>query len=303
MRLDVLDNGHRRPVRAFFAVTRRLSGVEMADVPKTLLYRPGFFGRPMLDLTAHVMRGDGDWPVAEREHMAMHMAELHRSPFCIDSHAEMTRIASDGAHDPRRPPRPQLATTLDLLDRCAIGATGAAGTTGDDDIVAAVAAARGAGVGDRALDQALHITVVWNVIPRVANAFGYELRDGQLESGTRALHRFGYRFPAVFTRGGGRAEPRSTDAQVLIARLRRAVLDGPAVTAPELRRAAAEGDAPAPWSGYVTEVHRASHDIGDADVVDLRAAGCSEDEVFEVTVAAAVGAALASFDVGRRALG
>ena len=45
-----------------------------------------------------------------------------------------------------------------------------------------------------------------------------------------------------------------------------------------------------------------SYAVTDADVERLRAAGHSEDEIFEVTVAAAVGAALGSLDAGLRAL-
>ena len=40
-----------------------------------------------------------------------------------------------------------------------------------------------------------------------------------------------------------------------------------------------------------------------ADVADLKAAGHSEEAIFEVTVAAAVGAALRSLDAGMRAAG
>jgi len=42
--------------------------------------------------------------------------------------------------------------------------------------------------------------------------------------------------------------------------------------------------------------------ITDADVAGLKAAGRSEDEIFEVTVAAAVGAALRSLGAGMRAV-
>ncbi len=40
----------------------------------------------------------------------------------------------------------------------------------------------------------------------------------------------------------------------------------------------------------------------DADVEALKAAGLSEDEIFEATVAAAVGAGLARFEAGLRTL-
>jgi len=42
--------------------------------------------------------------------------------------------------------------------------------------------------------------------------------------------------------------------------------------------------------------------VTDTDIADLKAAGLSEDCIFEITAAAAVGAALRSLDAGLRAL-
>ncbi|MET8962833.1 hypothetical protein ABZX69_25735 [Streptomyces sp. NPDC004074] len=81
------------------------------------------------------------------------------------------------------------------------------------------------------------------------------------------------------------------------------MLDAPATTDPALRAAAAAGEPlPGPWQSYAATVRTASYRITEADLDRLTAEGCSEDEIFEVTVAAAVGAALHSFDTGRNAL-
>ena len=77
----------------------------------------------------------------------------------------------------------------------------------------------------------------------------------------------------------------------------------PATTDPALRAAAATGDPlPEPWQSYAAMVRDASYRITDTDIGRLTAAGHAEDQIFEVTVAAAVGAALRSFDAGRRVL-
>jgi hypothetical protein len=89
----------------------------------------------------------------------------------------------------------------------------------------------------------------------------------------------------------------------LVAALRRAVFESVAETAPDTRAAAGSGAAvPDPWGPYVAQVRDASYRITDADVAALRDAGCSEEQIFEVTVAAATGAALHRLDAGLRAL-
>lgn len=78
----------------------------------------------------------------------------------------------------------------------------------------------------------------------------------------------------------------------LLADVRRAVIDGPGRTAPDLRYAAAtRGSVPASLGAYLDKVHEAAYDITDADVAALQAAGHDDDAIFELTVAAAIGAA------------
>ncbi len=89
----------------------------------------------------------------------------------------------------------------------------------------------------------------------------------------------------------------------LVAALRRAVFESPAETSAATRAAAGSGDpVPEPWTPYVAKVRDASYRITDSDVATLRAAGCSEEQIFEITVAAATGAALERLDAGLTAL-
>ena len=78
----------------------------------------------------------------------------------------------------------------------------------------------------------------------------------------------------------------------LLADLRKAVLQSPGVTTLALRRAAAErGDLPDSLAGYVNTLHEHADRVGDHDIVELQKAGYDDDAIFEITIAAAVGAA------------
>jgi AhpD family alkylhydroperoxidase len=292
MRLSVLDDGHRRRVKLFLALTAATSRVDSPDIVKMLLYRPGFLSRPLLELTADAMRGPSYWTAGEREYLAMCTAQLLQCPFCIETHAELTRIAGHGDLDPDDPTsaRPELRAVRDFL----------ATLTRTPDHADATGVA---GLPEHAVLEALRVNLVFTIVNRLANAFGFTLREGQLHSGTRALHRFGYRFPHFLL-----ADDKATDHGAsagdgdAVEKLRHSVLDAPATTDPALRTAAATGGRlPEPWQSYAATVRDASHRITDTDIGRLTAAGHTEDEIFEVSVAAAVGAATHGFDAGRKA--
>lgn len=94
-----------------------------------------------------------------------------------------------------------------------------------------------------------------------------------------------------------------TRYDALLEELRSAALESPGETAPELRLAAATDRAvPPELAPWVAKVRERAYTTTDAEVEELRRAGWSEDAIFEVTVAAAVGAGLERFAAGVRAL-
>jgi hypothetical protein len=70
-------------------------------------------------------------------------------------------------------------------------------------------------------------------------------------------------------------------------------------------RAVVDRCAPAPddMAPYLAKVHECAYDVTDADVEQLLAAGHSQDEVFEQTVAAAIGEGLRRLDAATRVIG
>ena len=100
-----------------------------------------------------------------------------------------------------------------------------------------------------------------------------------------------------------------------IDRVAAAVLGTPGDTDPELRAAVERyaavlggrpGDTaelPDDLRAYVEKVARHAYKVRDADVDGLREAGYSEDAIFELTLAAALGAAQARLSAGLDAMG
>jgi len=90
-----------------------------------------------------------------------------------------------------------------------------------------------------------------------------------------------------------------------VKRLTAAVLESRGETPPELRRAIAAhrmSDVPTALRSYVEKVSQHAYKVSDDDIAALKRAGYSEDQIFEVTAAAAVGAALARMEKGLSAL-
>src|SRR5712692_9915113 len=119
MRLSNLDTGQRRQARFFLLMASKASGAEMADVVKTFLYRPEFFGRAISQLSARTMRGPSFWTPGEREYIALCTAKLYKIPYCIEIHTEMVRLASveDLHAADSSSVRPELAAVLAFLER------------------------------------------------------------------------------------------------------------------------------------------------------------------------------------------
>lgn len=101
----------------------------------------------------------------------------------------------------------------------------------------------------------------------------------------------------------------------LLERLRASVLEGAGVTDPALRQAVAsrasalgggtagrEPVIPPDISSLVDKIARRAYTVTDADVQAVRQAGYSEDAVFEIAAAAALGAALGRLERGMAAL-
>lgn len=85
--------------------------------------------------------------------------------------------------------------------------------------------------------------------------------------------------------------------------LKDTVLTVPGALDTELRRQAFEGGPLAdPLGSYVTKVASRAHQITDQDIASLRAAGFTEEQIFEATICAAVGGGFERLHHGLSAL-
>jgi hypothetical protein len=84
-----------------------------------------------------------------------------------------------------------------------------------------------------------------------------------------------------------------------MADVRHAILATPGETDPALRRRIAAGE---PAEPYLEKVRRHAYRVAEGDIEAMREAGYSEDEIFELTLAAALGAADTRLAAGLAAL-
>ncbi len=81
------------------------------------------------------------------------------------------------------------------------------------------------------------------------------------------------------------------------------VLFGPGTLDASIRKAAAAGKGvPEILASYVQKVQKNSYKVVDRDIEALRQAGYSEDQIFELTVSAALGAGWSRVEAGLKAV-
>lgn len=169
---------------------------------------------------------------------------------------------------------------------------------------------RAAGLSDRAILDAAYVCMGFNIITRIANALGFKVPPDEVFSrASKYLTVFGYNILSGFwargiyqqlvalllvnkSAGVGRGAFDPYEKKLTL--LRRSVLSEPGSLDPEVRRAICDGlEVPAPLESYVRKVVEHAHAIGDEDIAELHRAGYTDDQIFEATVSAALGAGLA----------
>jgi alkylhydroperoxidase family enzyme len=166
-----------------------------------------------------------------------------------------------------------------------------------------VEAVREAGVDTEAADHAVFVCAGFNSIDRIADALAFFVPD-DFRAGAPIVLRMGYRWMSgTWPSDSGLSRVGSERRRELWRRLEEAVLRSPGTLDPAVREAIAEErDVPAELTNYVGKVFRHAYKVTDEDVAELRRAGYSEDQIFEATIAAALGAGRLRLRAGLEAL-
>lgn len=193
MRLAILDKGHVLGVKVLFALVRTIWRRPVLDVVKLVTYRPDFYGALARDVTHEAMRGPSAWLVSDRELMAAFVAKCNECDWCTRAHAA---VAERAYHDAAKvsgvlmdletaPIQEPLRATLRILRKLT-----REHTVNEDDMRAVLAA----GVSCEQIKEALAVCFAFNLIARLANAFGFTLASPKaFEAGAKYLLTHGYR--------------------------------------------------------------------------------------------------------------
>jgi hypothetical protein len=174
------------------------------------------------------------------------------------------------------------------------------------------------GLTDRAIIDAIYVCAGFSIIVRIADALGFQSPPQSVfDRGAKFLLMFGYKLLSGlwFDRhsgdelgqqkrswavvGGNLDDPYHSGTE----RLKTSVLTGPGFLESKWRQtAAAAGDIPGGLGSYVKKVAHHAYGVTDGDIILLRQSGYTEDQIFEATVSAALGAGLRRRDAGLEAL-
>ncbi|HJQ43735.1 MAG TPA: carboxymuconolactone decarboxylase family protein [Jatrophihabitantaceae bacterium] len=183
----MLERPRRRRARMFLRAATLSSRSPADPVIVMLLHRPELFGT-WFELLPATMRGPSYWTPEERELIAVATSTWNDCPFCVSAHTEVAALERRSAE-----PRPELKVMLEFLEnvtRCPVTLT-------PED----AAPVRAAGIPDDAIEDALYVNFVFNMVNRLVHAFGFQWEsDRHLHGAAHGLHRYGYRIPPYLTR-------------------------------------------------------------------------------------------------------
>lgn len=288
MRLSEVTRGDTLGFRILIPIISLLAGMRLPDAARAVFYHKKFFGDPMSAWTHATMRGESEWSITERELVAALTAKWNGCPFCIGAHGAvaaraMGKQSVDLENIITADASPQLKVALPFLEQL---------TRQPDDLTYDdVRAVLNGGVSRIDLIDIMAVCVAFNITARCASILDYEMLDeaGFRKASKRLLEQ-GYAF-------GQPKSPAHPNHETMIEALRKTVLEGPGVTAPELRQAIADSavndtSMQQPYRDFAALVRTTPYKITDEHIAQLVEKQGSQKAAYELIVAAIVGVGL-----------
>ena len=174
MRLSEIDRGDGFANCLLIGFISVVSAMRLPDAARGALYHKNFFGTPMGVWTQAAMRGPSVWSIGERELMAAMIAKWNSCPFCIGAHGAVAAralqrpVVDEVLADYHAAPISEaLKAVLAFLEVM---------TLRPEELSAKHAkAVLHSGVAGGALQDAIAVGTVFNIITRYALAFDFAL--------------------------------------------------------------------------------------------------------------------------------
>jgi uncharacterized peroxidase-related enzyme len=193
MRLKTVEQGRKLRQRLMLGMMRLVIGSRVPDVLRIILHRSEFFGQPYYIWTQAVMRGPSEWSVGQRELFAAFTSHLNQCQYCLGHH-KATSVQAMGDESLVQSVLEDLYTApVDQKTKAMLGFLRRLTLEPFNIGAADIALLRTASLSDEAIEDAIHICANFNVINRLADAFGFELPSPQgLARSTEILLTRGY---------------------------------------------------------------------------------------------------------------
>jgi uncharacterized peroxidase-related enzyme len=175
MRLKTVEQGSSLRRRLMLGMLRVMIGVRVPDVLRIILHRNEFFGQPYYAWTQAIMRGPSDWSIGQRELFAAFTSQLNKCQYCMGHHKATSARALADESLVQAVLEDWHTAPIDWKTRIMLGFLSKLTLEPFHVTTADIIPLREAGLSDEAIEDAIHICANFNVINRLADAFGFEL--------------------------------------------------------------------------------------------------------------------------------
>jgi uncharacterized peroxidase-related enzyme len=192
MRLHESERGDTFRTRTLIGLISMVSGIRLPDAARVAFYHRDFLGGALSEWTQKTLRGPSEWSISERELMAAMVARWNACPFCVGAHravaikgipkAVADAVIADFESADIGDGLKAVLRFLEAMTRTPQALTGES-----------AAEVLRAGVSPAALEDAIAVGAIFNIIARYANALGFAIpSEAEFDKAADMLLKRGY---------------------------------------------------------------------------------------------------------------